>query len=328
VYHPTTRVLTVLELLQTYGQLSSGELARRLEVTPRSVRRYIMMLHDLGIPVESTRGRHGGYRLRPGYKLPPLMFTNNEAMVLTIGLINVQRLGIVTSEPAIEGALAKLTRVLPESVREHVQAVQESTFLDEAPNAEHFTSETLFAFSRAVQQHRRMWIRYTRDGEETTRAIDPYGLVLRDGLWYIVGWCHLRQDDRVFRLDRVQDNRVLSVRFSPPDGVNPREVVYQTLENRFDEPEVELLLKTTLDDARKWVSIISGSLVETPEGVVLTCNTGSLDWLATFIARMPWDVTIRKPRALIDTLQALSSRIAAISYAPAGNAKEGVTDRG
>ncbi len=87
MYHPTTRVLTVLELLQSRQQLSGAELASRLEVDRRTVRRYVTMLQDLGIPVEGERGRHGGYRLRPGFKLPPLMFTEDEALALTLGLL-------------------------------------------------------------------------------------------------------------------------------------------------------------------------------------------------------------------------------------------------
>src|SRR2546427_12586177 len=87
MYHPTTRVLTVLELLQSHRQISGPKLAERLEVDIRSVRRYITMLQDLGIPIETERGRYGTYRLRPGFKLPPLMFTEDEALALTLGLL-------------------------------------------------------------------------------------------------------------------------------------------------------------------------------------------------------------------------------------------------
>ena len=87
MYHPTTRVLTILELLQAHQQLSGPELARRLEVSTRSVRQYITQLQDLGIPIEASYGCHGGYRLRPGFKLPPLMFNEDEAVALTLGLL-------------------------------------------------------------------------------------------------------------------------------------------------------------------------------------------------------------------------------------------------
>jgi predicted DNA-binding transcriptional regulator YafY len=328
VYQPATRVLTVLELLQTYGQLSSVELARRLEVTSRSVRRYIMMLQDLGIPVESARGRHGGYRLRPGYKLPPLMFTNSEAMVVTLGLLNVDRLGLQIGEPAIEGALAKIGRVLPDEVQEQVRSVQESTVHDDASAGVRTPADTVIALSKAVQQNRQVWIRYAGPRAESSRTVDPYGLVLRERYWYVVGWCHLREGIRVFRLDRIARYRILSTTFARPADFDARGQVLQSLSNRVEEPQVELLLQTTLNEARQWVSIISATLRDSDDGVVLNCNTGSLEWLATFIATMPWEVTVRKPPELMEHLAALSMRIAAISYDPAHGAKEGVVDRG
>ncbi len=125
MYHPTTRVLTVLELLQSHRQMSGPKLAERLEVDVRSVRRYILMLQELGIPIEGERGRYGTYRLQRGFKMPPLMFTE-EARALTLGLLAAKRVGIAMTTPAVEGALAKIDHVLPEAVRERVQALQET----------------------------------------------------------------------------------------------------------------------------------------------------------------------------------------------------------
>src|SRR5207302_5339498 len=113
VYHPTTRVLTVLELLQARARLNGSELAERLEVDRRTVRRYVNTLQELGVPVESESGRYGGYRLRPGYKLPPMMFNEEEALALILGLLASRRAGLLDAAPAVEGALAKIDRVLP-----------------------------------------------------------------------------------------------------------------------------------------------------------------------------------------------------------------------
>jgi predicted DNA-binding transcriptional regulator YafY len=302
-------------------------LSRRLEVTQRSVRRYIMMLQDLGIPIESERGRHGGYRLRPGYKLPPLMFTNNEAMAVTLGLLNVDRLGVVVDEPAIEGALAKIGRVLPDSVQEQVRSIQDATFIDDVQSQHRTAADTVIGLSQAVQQQRRVWIRYLTPSQESSRTLDPYGLILRDGAWYVVGWCHLRDAIRVFRLDRISTFRVLSHRFNRPAEFDARDTVLKLLNQRFEEPQVELLLETTLVQAREWVSIISASLQQERDGVVMTCDTSSLEWLAMFVASMPWKVTVRRPAELMDVLQSLSARIATISYEPADSEREGVPDR-
>src|SRR5579875_2417686 len=124
MYHPTTRLLALLELLQSRGQMSGTEIAERLQVDGRSVRRYILMLQDLGIPIEGTRGPYGGYRLLPGYKLPPLLFSEDEAIALTLGLLLLQRSGLALTAAAVEGTLAKVERTLPTATRERVQALQ------------------------------------------------------------------------------------------------------------------------------------------------------------------------------------------------------------
>src|SRR5215475_11976969 len=97
VYRPTARVLTVLELLQAHGRMTGGELARRLEVDIRTVRNYVQTLVDLGIPVEAERGRYGAYRLRAGYKLPPLIFTEDESLALTLSLLLARQSGLATT---------------------------------------------------------------------------------------------------------------------------------------------------------------------------------------------------------------------------------------
>src|SRR4051812_46492096 len=124
MYHPTTRVLTILELLQSHPRLNGPELAARLEVDVRTVRRYIGMLQDLGIPVEAEPGRYGGYTLRAGFPLPPLMFNNDEIVVLTLGLLNARSLGVAEAAPAVESALAKIGRVLPVPVAQQLAALQ------------------------------------------------------------------------------------------------------------------------------------------------------------------------------------------------------------
>ncbi len=195
MYHPTTRVLTVLELLQAHRQMSGPRLAERLEVDVRSVRRYITMLQDLGIPIEAERGRYGNYRLMRGFKLPPLMLTEDEALALTLGLLAAKRLGLTMAAPAVEGALAKIDRVLPEALRDRVQAVQETLVLDSISTERYHSSPestVVLTLSIATQQEKRIWMRYqSGQAEETERAVDSYGLIFHAGLWYTVGYCHL-----------------------------------------------------------------------------------------------------------------------------------------
>src|SRR5258708_19197010 len=119
---PTTRVLAVLELLQTHGRMSGAELARRIEVDGRTVRRYISMLEELGIPITAERGRDGAYMLVAGFKLPPMMFTDDEALALSVGLLAARGLGLADAAPAVASAQAKLERVMPASLKRRGRA--------------------------------------------------------------------------------------------------------------------------------------------------------------------------------------------------------------
>src|SRR5262245_49834715 len=217
MYHPTTRVLTMLELLQARGSMSGGEIAARLEVDRRTVRRYITMLQDLGIPVEGTRGLAGGYRLRPGFKLPPLMLTDDEALAILLSLIAARRQGSSADPHTIEGALAKIERVLPDGLRQRFQAVQSSVAFVSAPAVPQPPGEIVMLLSMSVRQQRRVLLRYQSYRDETERSVDPYGLVLHWNHWYLVGWCHLRQAMRVFRLDRIIDAVAEETTFARPE---------------------------------------------------------------------------------------------------------------
>src|SRR5438105_12010948 len=156
MYHPTSRVLTVLELLQSRPSITGSELAARLEMDVRTVRRYITHLQDVGIPVEANIGRYGGYRLRPGFKLPPLLFTEEEATAIMLGLLGTSWLEIGQSSVAVEGALAKVSRVLPLHARERLTAMSSHRF-SFSPNQEVRPDVCLLTTVRgAIRQQRRV----------------------------------------------------------------------------------------------------------------------------------------------------------------------------
>jgi predicted DNA-binding transcriptional regulator YafY len=309
MYNPTTRLLTVLELMQARGRISGAELAERLEVDPRSVRRYITMLQDLGIPITSERGRHGGYRLRRGFKLPPLMFTEDEALALTLALLTARRLGVAGAAPAFEGALAKVDRVLPDAVRAEVRAVQEALVIDAPFEPSPPASDVVLAFSTAVRDRRRLWIRHESGGAETTREVDPYGLVFRTQRWYAVGWCHLRSDVRVFRLDRVRETMLLDATFVRPEGFDVQAHLIRALASTWSGWTAVVLLDVPVEDARRWVSPIVGSIEETPEGPLLRTHADSLDWVARYLSGLPCGFVVREPPELLDALRRLRGRL-------------------
>jgi predicted DNA-binding transcriptional regulator YafY len=310
--YPTTRVLALLELLQTYGRLSAPELSRRLGVGERTVRRYMVLLADLGIPVEATRGRDGGYRLRPGYKLPPLMFSDDEALALVLGLLVVRQSGLAGTPADVEGALGKVERVMPDRLRARVRAVQEAVVLTVAETTHDARpAVTLIGvLSEAAHRRRRVRLRYrAARGEETTREVDVYGVVCREGTWYAVGFDHLRAGLRTFRVDRVLDARLREETFTPPAAFDALAHLERTLATMPGALAVEVLLETTPEEARQLVPAAHGTLEETPRGVLVrgqAQDRRDLGGLARILAGMGCPLVVLHPPELRDELRALA----------------------
>jgi predicted DNA-binding transcriptional regulator YafY len=300
MYHPTTRVLAVLELLQLRRHIGGAELAGRLEVDGRTIRRYVAMLQDLGIPIQGERGRHGGYRLRPGFRLPPLMFSEGEVLALVLGLLAARRLGLAAAAPAVEGALAEIERVLSEALGRQVQALLDTLTLDLAPSDAPAAGEVVVALTTAAREERCVWLRYRSwpAEAETERIVDPYGVVYPAGRWYAVGYCHLRSAPRVFRLDRVLEAAVRDETFARPLGFDSEAYVLRALATVPRPWPVEVVLETTLDDARDRVSPAVALLQATPEGVVLRCDTENLAWMARYLARLGCPLLVHRPPEL------------------------------
>jgi predicted DNA-binding transcriptional regulator YafY len=209
MYDPIMRVLTVLEVLQARDHVTGAELAERLEVDLRTVQRYIVRLKDLNIPVESSRGVGGAYRLKPGYRLPPLLLTNEEAFALSLGLHSLQQLGLSTFAPATEGALAKLERVLPDSLRDSIRTVKDVVAIEPGPWVVSTSVEFLIRAASAIRSGRRVRFGYqSHAGAVSRRQIEPYAVMHSDGRWYLIGYCLSRRAMRTFRLDRVSDLEV------------------------------------------------------------------------------------------------------------------------
>ena len=314
MYFPTTRVLTILELLQSHRELSGPELAARLEVNTRTVRRYITMLQDLGIPVEAGRGRYGCYRLRPGFKLPPLMFTDEEVLAVTLGLLAARRLNLAAAAPAVEGSLAKIGRVLPASLRESVQALQETLVLDFPPTHAAPRSDIVSTLSIATLQERRVLLRYRAwDDEETERRVDLYGLVYRSGFWYAVGYCHLREDLRVFRLDRVRSAHMCDETYTRPPHFDCLEYVTRSIAMTPGQWQVEVLLEITLEEAQRIVPQSLAMLEQTDGGVMFRCNSSNLEWISYVLVSLECPFIVLTPSELREALLRLSEHIASLA---------------
>lgn len=314
MYNPTTRLLTILELLQAHSELSGVDLAARLEVDVRTVRRYITMLQDMAIPIEAERGRYGCYRLRPGYKLPPLLFSTEEAQAITLGLLMTKRLGLGVDTVSIEGALAKLGRVLPAELQQTMQAltevlVVETPLPDKGPHSQVINTLTL-----AVQRREQVWLHYRAlNGDETERAVDPYGVLYRNGYWYMGGYCHLRQGLRAFRLDRVVAVQFNETHFVRPADFDVLAFVEESIANTPGVWQVDLLLETTLAEAQRMIPRAVGKPRPVAGGVALRAYVQDLNWFAYFLAHVDCPVQVLQPPAARAALQQLADKIRAMA---------------
>jgi predicted DNA-binding transcriptional regulator YafY len=304
MYHPTTRVLAVLALLQSHGRMTGAELAQRIEVNVRTLRRYIIMLQDLGIPIEAERGRNGAYVLSAGFKLPPMMFTNEEALALTIGLISARRLNLADTDRAIESAFAKLERVMPLDLKSRVRALTETITLDQSAVSSTPPSEVVLStMSSAAQLQQRVHLEYhPGQGANTSRDFDPYGLTYYLNKWYAVGYCHLRQDLRSFRLDRITQIDQLEAHFKRPQHFDPLAYIMQAVATLPRKFAFELLLKTDIATAQREVFDVLGILEADKDGVIMRGSVEDLDWLARQISIFSFDFIVREPEELKEEL--------------------------
>jgi predicted DNA-binding transcriptional regulator YafY len=293
MYSPTTRLLTVLELLQSHQRISGPEIARRLEVDGRTIRRYIVMLQDMGIPVEGERGPYGTYQLQRGYKLPPLMFTDAEAVALTLGLLAMRAFRFPVDMAAVEGALAKTERLMPEKLLDQARGIQEAIAFNAPPPPVLIQNDYVAALSLAVQQRHRVRLRYhSWQGEDTEREFDPYGIVVNEGYWYTGGYCHLRNDMRTFRLDRIAALEPVEASFERPEEFDVLGYVMSSIALMPGTGQVEVVMKTTLDRAQQAIHPLLGTLEESQEGVIFRRPASHLEWIAHVLLNLDFPVAV------------------------------------
>ena len=308
--HPATRVLAVLELLQTHGRMSGSELARRLEVDGRTLRRYISVLEDLGIPITSERGRNGAYMLVAGFKLPPMMFSDDEAMALSVGLLAARSLGLTEGRSAVASAQAKLERVMPANLKSRVRAGDETVTLDLTRAAPPGDNRALAVLSAAAQAERRVHMHYrSSKGEVSERDFDAYGLLYRNGCWYVGGHCHLRKGLRSFRLDRVAEVTMLETGFKRPADFDAGAHLDFSIATLPRAISVEVLLKTDIKTAMLELGEHIGLFEPCAGGVLFKTQTDSIDWMARQLARLSFGFEIHAPAALMLSLKAHAGRL-------------------
>ncbi|MET8136603.1 YafY family protein [Streptomyces sp. NPDC005251] len=334
---PTGRVLTLLELLQSGGTRTMAELADRLGVDRRTVRRYVDHLIDLDVPVEAVRGRYGGYRLAPGYRLPPLMLGEDEAIAVLLGLVAGRRAGLTTTNAtAGETAAAKIRRVLPERLARRLDTVLESlAFTEPADVFATPDAEVLLTMADAVRHRRPVSFRYTdRGGRRGDRTLHPYGVVAHAGKWYVTGMDPEAGEDRTFRLDRVTGARTLSGSFEAVAGPDPAQRVLSGFATAAYRHEVTLRIDGTVEQIRARLPA-SVARVEEPASapggepasveedasapgaepatgrwLVVGLRVERLDWLPPVLAALDLPFVIERPEELRDLVVAFAERFA------------------
>ena len=311
---PTSRLLELLELLQARPVVTGREIADRLGVDARTVRRYLAVLQELGIPVEGQRGVGGGYRMRPGYRLPPLMLENDEAVVVVLGLLAARRLGLDTSSAAAEGALEKIHRVLPAELRRRVEALERTLGFTAGPTSgAPVPGETVLQLADAVRRGRRVRATYrSYAGESSRRELSPFGLVVHAGRWYLAAYDHGRNDLRTFRIDRMSRVSVGDAdAVAAPEGFDAVAHVSVSLARVPWTWEIEVVLDLAPERAADRLPATLAELIPADGRTLLRMRVESLDWTASLLAGLGCGFTIRAPDELRASVRDLGARLAA-----------------
>ena len=202
-----TRLLSLIMLLQSRSIWKAAELAAELSVSERTVHRYMDMLDEMGIPIYSERGPYGGFSLVRGYKLPPLLFSAEEATVLYMGANLVRDVWGQTYDDAVTAVTAKLDNVLPDDLRYEVREAQQILIVGGLLGRDYRPWEpVLHTLRQCIVQRNCVRLLYRALGrdQDTERVVEPYALAFQWGLWYLIGFCRLRGDLRTFRVDRIK----------------------------------------------------------------------------------------------------------------------------
>ncbi len=325
---PTSRVLALLEILQGGGTRRAGDLADRLGVDERTVRRYAAHLVDLDVPVRSVRGRHGGYQLAPGYRMPPLMLTDEEAVAVLLGLVVGRRAGLVPQSPAAESALAKLRRVLPTSLRDRLEALLATASFTAPPrSSDPVDTAVLLTLAEAAHDRSPVEITYTdRHGRSSLRIVHPHGIVAHSGHWYLAAGDPAAGQPRTFRLDRITATARQPGSFGPAPGSpsgpgpgpDPAEAVLNSLARAPWAHAVSLRVRADVDELDRRLPLGLAVLEPIDDSWVrVRLNAERLDWVPALIAGLDRPFVVEGPAELRDRLREFAGRLTEWSDRPA-----------
>jgi len=336
---PTARVLALLALLQAGGTLTVADLAQRLAVDERTLRRYVEHLRDLDVPVETVRGRYGGYRLARHYRMPPLMLTDEEALAVVWALMLSSQSGSgPASLLAVQSALAKVRRVLPAAPARRIDAVIDAVDFtaasDEngeggnrpADRVDDGGAQILLVLAEAARDRRPVTFGYTvRQGQAARRSVQPHGVVAHRGRLYLTGFDVARQALRTFRLDRIDGLSLLEGTFGVPADADPVQQVIGPLSAAPWRHDVSFRIHADIAHVRTRIPETLASVTPVPAGAEardgwlrVFLRAERLEWVAGTLAMLDRPFVIESPHALHETVAALGHRLTAAAGARTG----------
>lgn len=308
---PTARALRTLEILQARPGVQARDVAERLGVTERAARRYVAMLREAGVPVESTRGPYGGYRLGRGARLPPVVFTEEEALGLVMAVLDGQP-AAVDDDDLIGSALAKVIRALPETVGRQAAALRAHASAAPDHDPARPGPAVTGALVAAGAARRRVTITYRGEsGNEWAGDVDPWAVVVRDGRWYLL--CHSHRVDavRTYRIDRVSSVEPTADRFEPPHGLDPVAELEAHLGIGWAHP-TRVVFEAPAAQVAPWIRPPMGRLEPSGDECVLVGSTRNPTMYAQeWLAGIPFPFRVEGGPELREAVTALASRLAA-----------------
>jgi predicted DNA-binding transcriptional regulator YafY len=308
----SARLLRLLSLLQTRKDWSGAELARRLGVTDRTVRRDVDKLRSLGYPVNASTGVTGGYQLGAGAALPPLLLDDDEAVAVAIGLRTATAGAVTGIEETSVRVLAKLEQVLPHRLRRRVSALQDYTVRITVQGGPTVAPDVLTTIANACRDHERLRFDYLDHNESATlRTVEPHRLVNWGRRWYLVAWDTDRADWRTFRVDRLRPRAPTGPRFTPrePPSGDVAEYVFRGVGSAPWRYRARIVLHAPAEVILQRINPPVGIVEAVDERTcVLTTGAGSVDTMIVHLGLLDVDFEITEPPELVDRVREWARR--------------------
>ena len=303
---PTARALRALEILQRHPGTTADELAGKLGVTERAARRYVGILREAGIPVESIRGPYGGYRLGRGTRLPPVVFTQAEALGLVMAMLDG-----ADADDLVGTALDKVIQALPESIGRQAATLREHA--SAAPNRYSTRPDppTTSALVDAIAAQRSVLVSYRSEtGKEWETEVDPWAVVVRFGRWYLLCFSHRADAIRTYRIDRIHAVQQTTTGFKPPEDLDPVAMVEENLGTGWEFP-TRVTFDVPMAELAPWIRPPMGRLEPVDGGCVLVGSTSNPTMYAQeWLASLPFDFRVEGGQELRTAVETLRIRLA------------------